>query len=225
MKLGTQSGIEHVKAVKNMNTSDVCTKSTKGEVIRKAGADPEMENVTNCAGAKYGMEGVTDVKSTTHLKAACDCMAPPGSSLFRLRRLQDQLLQSTNRMTPPEASLQQQARAVSKYPPGPSVQPVTLNTAPAPQRWILGESNQLPSLKTLYLGSNGSPHCLAILEEIKSTISLRLTSVMPRYLSLRFLHRADHIESALDTTSRRIVILSKRIVLENLFEDVSNVLQ
>ncbi len=73
MNHGTQSGIEDMKAVENMN-SDVCTKSTKGEKIRKAGEDPEMENVTSRVGANFGMEGVTDVTSTTH---------SPSSPFFR----------------------------------------------------------------------------------------------------------------------------------------------
>ena len=94
-----QSGIEDVKAAENMN-SNVRTQSTKGDIIqdmlRKAGAVPGMENVTGSAGAKYGMEGVTDVTSTTQLIAACDVpvappvhtysMAPPGSSLFNCCR-------------------------------------------------------------------------------------------------------------------------------------------
>ena len=174
-----------------------------------------MENVTSSAGAKCGTEGMTDVMSTAQLMAACDVpvvppggtfsMALSGSSLLRLLRLQDQRLrmQSTYRSTRPEATLQLPARADGDSPPGPSAQPVHLNTITSPREWTLGESSQ---------GSNGSPQCVAILAEIKSTERSRLTALMPRYLSQSFLHRADHIESALDATSRRIANLSKRVV-------------
>ncbi len=116
-------------------------------------------------------------------------------------------MQSTYRNTRPEAILP--AGADSDFPPEPSAQPVHLNTIPSPQEWILGESSLGP--KTVCLGSNGSPQCVTILAKIKSTELSRLTALMPRYLSQSFLLRADHIESALDATSRRMRTYPKEL--------------
>jgi hypothetical protein len=141
-------------------TSDVGTMFTKGKVTSEVGANPGTENVTcSCAGAKYGTEGTTDVTITAQLMAACDVqvdtpggtcsMDLPGSLLLLLLRCvtrpaaQDADSEHLQKY-PLEATLQLPARADGNSPPGPSAQPVNLNTIPAPQEWILGESSLGP---------------------------------------------------------------------------------
>jgi hypothetical protein len=109
-------------------------------VTNQAGAGPDMDDVTSRAGVNHGMEGMLDLLSTIQRIATRGVLGVhPGStysatlpwlSLFRIRRLQDQLL--TNSSTPPVATLQPPAEANSNHLPGTPVQPVHLSTVRAP---------------------------------------------------------------------------------------------